>query len=131
MKQNDAWLKRTHNIDHWSRAQTANTSIGQGFVFCTPLQMATFLCAVANGGTVYQPRLYSHVENYKGETIAEIPPGQVYSQLGVKPSDLQAVQEGMKEVVEEGNRNARPGTRLQDCRKNRHPPRPTSGSMAG
>ena len=102
MKENEKWLQKTHNIDHWSRAQTANTSIGQGFVLNTPLQMATFLCAVANGGTVYQPRLYSRVVDYKGETKAEIPQGQVYSTLGVKPSDLQAVQEGMREVVDHG-----------------------------
>jgi penicillin-binding protein 2 len=102
MKENDKWLIKTRNIDHWSRAQTANTSIGQGFVQNTPLQMATFLCAVANGGTVYQPRLYSRVVDYKGDTKAEIPAGQVYSNLGVKPSDLKAVQEGMRQVVAEG-----------------------------
>jgi len=97
--ENAALLKRAH-IDHWSNAQTANVSIGQGFVLCTPLQLATFLCAVANGGTVYQPRLYSHVANYKGETIAEIPPGTVYNTLGVRPSELKNVQQGMLQVVE-------------------------------
>jgi penicillin-binding protein 2 len=102
MKENDKWLIKTHNIDHWSRAQTANTSIGQGFVLNTPLQMATFLCAVANGGTVYQPRLYSRVVDYAGKTKSEIAEGQVYSNLDVKPSDLKAVQEGMREVVAEG-----------------------------
>ncbi len=102
MKENEKWLEKTHNIDHWSRAQTANTSIGQGFVLATPLQMATFLCSVANGGTVYRPRLYSRVVDYKGETKAEIPEGQVFNYLGVKPSDLKAVQEGMREVVQEG-----------------------------
>jgi penicillin-binding protein 2 len=102
MKDNDAWLKKTHNIDHWSKAQTANTSIGQGFVLTTPLQMATFLCAVANGGTVYQPRLYSRVISSDGKEQPAPPEGQVYSTLDVKPSDLKAVQEGMKEVVEEG-----------------------------
>ena len=100
MKQNEEWLKKTHNVDHWSNAQTANTSIGQGFVQCTPLQMATFLSAVANGGTVYQPRLYSHVVDYKGGTVAEIPEGQVYSTLGVKPADLKAVQQGMYDVIQ-------------------------------
>jgi len=97
-----ARLKRNHAPDHWSRAQTANTSIGQGFVLVTPLQMATFLCSVANGGTVYQPRLYSRVENYKGDVVAQIPEAQVYNTLGVKPSDLKAVQEGMRQVVEQG-----------------------------
>ena len=102
MKDNDKWLIKTKNIDHWSRAQTANTSIGQGFVAATPLQMATFLCAVANGGTVYQPRLYSRVVDYKGDTKAEIPAGQIYNTLGVRPSDLAAVQEGMRQVVSQG-----------------------------
>ena len=96
-----AWLLKNHNVNRWSDAQTANTSIGQGFVLNTPLQMATFLCAVANGGTVYQPRLYSRVVDYKGDTTA-IPEGQIYSNLGVRPADLKAVQEGMREVVSEG-----------------------------
>ena len=117
MKDNDDMLKKTHNIDHWSNAQTANTAIGQGFVLVTPLQMATFLCAVANGGTVYQPRLYSHVENYKRDTIATMQEGTVYNTLNVKPSDLKAVQQGMYEVVEEeggtGNLTAKiPGVHL-------------------
>jgi penicillin-binding protein 2 len=102
MKENDKWLIKTKNIDHWSRAQTANTSIGQGFVLCTPLQMATFLCAVANGGTVYQPRLYSRVVDCDGNEQPAPPPGQVYSTLDVKKSDLAAVQEGMREVVSQG-----------------------------
>ncbi len=102
MKENEKWLLKTHNIDHWSRAQTANTSIGQGFVQNTPLQMATFLCAVANGGTVYQPRLYSRVVDCNGKDQPAPAEGQVYSTLDVKPSDLKAVQEGMREVVDEG-----------------------------
>jgi penicillin-binding protein 2 len=102
MKQNHDWLVKHQQIDHWSRAQTANTSIGQGFVLATPLQMATFLCSVANGGTVYRPRLYSRVVDSKGNLQAEIPGGQVFSNLGVKPADLKAVQEGMREVVAEG-----------------------------
>jgi penicillin-binding protein 2 len=101
MKQNEKMLIKTHNIDHWSKAQTANTSIGQGFVLNTPLQMATFLCAVANGGTVYQPRLYSRVVDYKGAPKTEVAEGQVYSTLDVRPADLQAVREGMREVIQE------------------------------
>ncbi len=112
-----ARLKRQSAPDHWSNAQTANVSIGQGFVLATPLQLATFLCSVANGGTVFQPRLYSHVTNYKGDTIAEIPEGQVYSNLGVSPGQLKAVQQGMYDVVEEeggtGNATAKiPGVHM-------------------
>jgi len=110
MKEKEDWLRKTHNIDHWSKAQTANTSIGQGFVLVTPLQLATFLCAVANGGTVYQPRLYSHFVDYNGTTKYELPAAQVYSTLDVKPSDLKAVQEGMREVIQSDEGT---GTRAQ------------------
>jgi penicillin-binding protein 2 len=95
------WLLRTHNINTWTNAQTANTAIGQGYVLVTPLQMATFLCAVANGGTVYQPRLYSKVVDYQNNVIAEPPAGVVYNTLDVKPAQLKAVQDGMYKVVEE------------------------------
>ncbi len=95
------WLLRTHNINTWTNAQTANAAIGQGYVLVTPLQMATFLCSVANGGTVYQPRLYSRVFDYQGNVVAEPPAGVVYNTLGVKPGQLKAVQEGMYKVVEE------------------------------
>jgi penicillin-binding protein 2 len=95
------WLLRTHNINTWTNAQTANAAIGQGYVLVTPLQLATFLCAVANGGTVYQPRLYTKVVDYQGNVIAEPPAGVVYNTLGVKPAQLKAVQEGMNKVVEE------------------------------
>lgn len=52
-----AWLKQVHPLDHWSDARTANVSIGQGEVGVSPVQMAVVMSAVANGGTVYYPRL--------------------------------------------------------------------------
>jgi len=103
MKEPDVskWLLKTHNINTWTNAQTANTSIGQGYVLVTPLQLSTFLCAVANGGTVYQPRLYSQVVDYQGNVVAEPPAGVVYNTLGVTPAQLNAVRQGMYKVVEE------------------------------
>ncbi len=110
MKQQQIDLKKRHPEhrfeEHWSDAQTANTSIGQGYVLATPLQMATFLCSVANGGTVYQPRLYNRiVDETTGNFLPDnriIPPATVYNHLDVKPSDLKAVQDGMLAVVEDG-----------------------------
>jgi penicillin-binding protein 2 len=102
MKQPDisARLLKNHEINTWTTAQTANVAIGQGFVSCTPLQMDTFLCAVANGGTVYQPRLYSKVVDYQGNVVAEPPAGIIYNTLNVKPGQLKSVQQGMFEVIE-------------------------------
>jgi penicillin-binding protein 2 len=46
------WLQRT-KYERWSQGQTANTSIGQGYVLASPLQMAMAAATVANGGICY------------------------------------------------------------------------------
>ncbi len=42
--------------------ETVNMSIGQGTVLVTPMQVARFMAAVANGGVLWRPRLVQRVE---------------------------------------------------------------------
>ena len=51
----------------------ANTSIGQGFVLVTPVQMADYMGALANGGTVYRPRLVTEIDDHDGNKVRDIP----------------------------------------------------------
>lgn len=50
------WKKRYRNRV-WVRGDTYNTSIGQGFTLVTPLQMATYVAALLNGGDFLKPQL--------------------------------------------------------------------------
>ncbi len=50
-----AWRKARR--EPWSDPDTATVAIGQGAITVTPLQMAVFMSALANGGTVLRPRL--------------------------------------------------------------------------
>lgn len=52
-------LKRFH--DQWYRGETLSTSIGQGYVLATPLQMAAAYVPFANGGTYYRPQLITEI----------------------------------------------------------------------
>ncbi len=94
--------------EHWSDGQTANTSIGQGHVLATPLQMTAFYCAIANGGTVYVPRLYDRVTDSTGKELHDsfldsmTKKAQVFHTLDVKPSDLKAVQNSLLAAVNDG-----------------------------
>ena len=108
MKKNSAWLQRPHNADHWSNAQTANTSIGQGFVLATPLQLTTFYAAIANGGTIYRPRLYARSLDASGRDfrLPKNAPGQVIGTLGVEKADLAVVKEGLLAAVDHGTGQA-------------------------
>ena len=50
------WKSRVRH-DGWRAGDTANLSIGQGLLLATPLQVAMYAAALANGGTLLSPRL--------------------------------------------------------------------------
>lgn len=53
----DAWKRSRNPRDGWRAGDTCNVSIGQGALLATPLQMALLTAAIANGGTIYRPRI--------------------------------------------------------------------------
>lgn len=50
----------------WRGGDAVNRSIGQGDLLATPLQVATSVAAVANGGTVWRPRVAAAVRDADG-----------------------------------------------------------------
>ena len=59
----------------WLTGDTLNTSIGQGDVLATPLQIANSYAALINGGTLYAPNLGKRVLNpITAETEIEFSP---------------------------------------------------------
>ena len=50
------WKKAARG-DIWYPGDTVNTSIGQGYMTATPLQIGVMMSGVFNGGKVYKPRI--------------------------------------------------------------------------
>lgn len=66
------WKRATRN-EPWYPGDTINSSIGQGYMWATPLQLATAVSIVANKGKVVQPRLLKEVEGEAFEPLIENP----------------------------------------------------------
>jgi len=84
----DTW-KRRERGDAWRPGDTANVSIGQGALLVTPLQMAVFASALANGGRVFRPRLFDDAAH----------PPDMIQQMAWAPAHLGPIQAGMLDTV--------------------------------
>lgn len=94
-----AW-KREKIGERWYIGDDYHASIGQGFVTATPLQIVNAVAAIANGGTLYAPRIVSQVRSSGGKVTA-VPP-VVIRQDFIDQNILRIVREGMRETVTEG-----------------------------
>jgi penicillin-binding protein 2 len=94
------WL-RVNKYKKWSQGQTANTSIGQGYVLANPLQMAMIAATVANGGTAYRPSLIYQIQEADGTMIrrpAKIR-GNLLKENGIRKDQIELIRRGMWRVV--------------------------------
>jgi penicillin-binding protein 2 len=103
------WLNTVNPRARWSNGLTANTAIGQGDVLASPLQMAVVTAALANGGTVYYPRLVDRIVLPDGKTVQQDPPrvrANLVGDAGLTPEQIEHVRKGMWQVVNEGGGTA-------------------------
>jgi len=101
---NDEYMKATHGR-RLLNGDIANLSIGQGDTLATPLQMAQAMAAVANGGTVYRPRLVQQVQTIENQVVTAY---QVRAKrtLEISPSTLEQLRAGMVAAVNGPNGTA-------------------------
>jgi penicillin-binding protein 2 len=82
------WKQRIHK-EQWYPGDTISVSIGQGLLAVTPVQMATMISAVANGGSLVRPHL---ARDTKSEPV----------RLPVSAGTLALIRDALADVVEEG-----------------------------
>ncbi len=85
----------------WTVGDTYNISVGQGDFRASPLQMATALSAVANGGTLYEPHLVKQVLDNNGKVVQDIP-AKVTRANFISPENNAVIRNAMRLVVSQG-----------------------------
>lgn len=93
--------KKKNTGEGWYVGDTYNLSIGQGNFMASPLQLATALSSIANGGTLYKPYMVKSVKDENGKVVRDISPEVVRSNF-IKPEYLTMVQKGMRQTMESG-----------------------------
>lgn len=83
-----AWKKARFGTS-WTQGDAANSGIGQGYVLVTPLQLATMLARVVNGGYAVQPTFIKPTE----KELSKI------KRLDISTKNIEIVKRGMFEVV--------------------------------
>ena len=76
-----------------------NFAVGQGDTLVTPLQLAAAYGALANGGTLYEPRLGKALLSADGTTVTPIP-SVVKGKLPVDPATLAYIREALTGVTD-------------------------------
>jgi len=94
-----AWkLKRFK--EPWQLGENIPIAIGQGFDLVTPLQLANAYAALANGGTVWRPRIVKQIEEADGRILKYFPPEKAGA-LSLSAQHLELIRRGLWGVVNE------------------------------
>jgi penicillin-binding protein 2 len=96
-------MKRFRRPDQqkWYPGETISIGIGQGYNAYTPMQLAQAVATLANGGTIFRPRLVAYVDNPRSGERRYVQP-QVVRRLPLHEDNVEFVKQAMAGVNKEG-----------------------------
>lgn len=92
-----AWKEKIKK-EPWYIGDTYHISIGQGDILVTPLQLASYVSTLVNGGVLYRPHLLDYVENPNSEVINKVKP-EILRKDFIPGKDLETVKNAMGVTV--------------------------------
>ncbi len=82
----------------WRPGDSINMVIGQGDMLTSPLQIADMMAAIANGGTLYRPRLVTRISSIAAGAEKVFQP-EVRGKLPVSTATLASLRDALKKVT--------------------------------
>jgi penicillin-binding protein 2 len=92
----EEWMVQARGRE-WTISDSVNVAIGQGDILVTPLQAATMMAAVANGGTLYKPQLVREIALI-GEEPTWVAEPEAMGSLPVTADNLAVIQDSLWNV---------------------------------
>lgn len=94
--------KQKNKHEPWVLGDTYHLSIGQGDLGVTPLQVNNYTSVIANGGTLYKPRLGKAIVSSIDGKVTDIQ-SEILRQDFIDSSALHVVRQGMRACVTLGS----------------------------
>lgn len=89
-------------LREWQGGDDVNAAIGQSDNGFTPLQLANYIAAVVNGGTLYKPTLVRTIKSYDYSEQVKAEEPEVLGTIQMSETTRNLVMTGMSEVTAEG-----------------------------
>jgi penicillin-binding protein 2 len=85
----------------WYPGETISIGIGQGYNSYTPIQLAQAMATLANGGTMYRPRLVAYIDNPRTGERRHFEP-EIMHRVPARADHIDFVKRAMAGVNKEG-----------------------------
>ena len=100
----------------WTSNETIMAAIGQSITQVTPISVARYVCAIANGGTVYDAQIIDKVIAPDGTIVLDKSP-VIANQITTDPRYFAAIKTGMENVTSTQNE----GTAAEQFKNAKYP----------
>jgi penicillin-binding protein 2 len=84
----------------WQGGETMSIAIGQSYLLVTPLQLLSAYCALANGGTLYVPRIVERVESPDRRVLKHFEP-EIRAMVSLSQDYMELIRSGLWGVCNE------------------------------
>lgn len=100
----DEWLRKVSKKKNppWYLGDTANLSVGQGYMATTPLQMVNVVSMVANAGTIYRPHLVHAIKDPLGNGTVKLTEPEALHHIDLPNNVWQELKDALVGVVDNG-----------------------------
>jgi penicillin-binding protein 2 len=93
------YYDRVYGKGKWTQGNLVSLGIGQGEIGVSPLQMAQYVAALANNGTLLQPHAVNSIRNKRTNKVDMIDHSEI--PVWLNGNVMRMIREGMRRVVEE------------------------------